>query len=120
VDILCGENGREVILVTGNHDLYEAVLEAATGCTVLDRRGTVAICGKNANVGHSFSDLPESPGSLNFYGLDMTPPPEDGDVMFFNGLLSMNLIDLHNDEVFSLRYPAYVQRERQCIRSMGL
>ena len=120
VDILRGENGRDVVLVTGNHDLYQVVLEAAAGCTVLDTRGTVTICGKHVNVGHSFSDLPEGPCPLNFYGHDTTPPPEDGVVMFFNGLLSMNLIDIHDHEVFSLKYPAYVQRERQCIRSIGL
>ncbi|MFP4483186.1 MAG: metallophosphoesterase [Thermovirgaceae bacterium] len=120
VKILWGKDKREIVLVTGNHDLYDVVVREASGCTVLKTGGTVTVCGKRVNAGHSFSDLPGKPCRLNFFGHDTTVPPEGGDVLFFNGVLSMNFIGIPDNEVFALKYPSYVQRERQCIRSMGL
>lgn len=118
--ILRGERAREIILVTGNHDAPDIVMSEAGGCTVLESGGTATVCGRRANVGHSLADLPESFCRLNFYGHDTTVPPQRNDRLYFNGVLSMNCIGLSDDKMFFLRYPSFVERERQCIRSTGL
>ncbi len=120
VKVLRGEGMREVVLVTGNHDLYDVVVREAAGCVVLETGGTVTVCGKRVNAGHSFSDLPEKHCRFNFFGHDTTLPPEGDDSLFFNGVLSMNFVGIQDDAIFTLQYPSYVQRERQCIRSTGL
>ncbi|MGC9373242.1 MAG: metallophosphoesterase [Thermovirgaceae bacterium] len=120
VYVLRGGCTRDVFFVTGNHDLYDVVVQEAHGCVVLETGGTVTVCGKRVNAGHSFSDLPAGHCRFNFFGHDTTVPPERDDSLFFNGVLSMNFVGIQDDEIFTLNYPSYVQRERQRIRSMGL
>lgn len=109
-----------VVFARGNHDVFDDMLTAFPGSRFFDSGGRMDLCGFDVAVGHSLEELPGPPAAFNFYGHDLTSPPEFKGAIFLNGVAGANVIMLESGLVETIPYPPYVDEARCCIRKAGL
>lgn len=118
---LSDNGGRNLVLVTGNHDHQPTVRETFPESLIFSDRGRVELCGEVFNLSHDRDGLGRPLQKYNLFG--HAPAGERGQVegsIFLNGLSAIHVIIPALDKTFSLPYPGYVDDGRLVRRRRGL
>ena len=121
VDVLRILSPERLILVSGNHDDPGALRRSFPDSPFFDGQGEVVVCDLELGLSHDFQGVCAPPKRFNLYGHDdFRFDSGERDVLYLNGIAGVNCIDVLTGDVYSIPYPAYVDRDRSRIRKCGL
>lgn len=121
VDVLRILPPETVILVSGNHDDPVALRRSFPDSPLFDGQGEIVVHGLELGLSHDSRGVCTPPKRFNLYGHDdFRFVSGERDVLYLNGITAINCIDVLTGDVYSVPYPAYVDRDRSRIRKCGL
>lgn len=121
VDVLRVLSPERLILVSGNHDDPGALRRSFPDSPFFDGQGEIVVCDLELGLSHDFQGVCVPPKRFNLYGHDdFRFDSGERDVLYLNGIAGVNCIDVLTGDVYSIPYPAYVDRDRSRIRKCGL
>ncbi len=112
---------ERVILVSGNHDDPVALRRTFPDSPLFDGQGEIVVHDIELGLSHDFHGIRTPPKRFNLYGHDdFRFDSGERDTRFLNGISDINCIDVLTGDVYSIPYPAYVDKDRSRIRKCGL
>lgn len=106
---------RKLIIVPGNHDNI-SLLNINDKINLVDSGSILNLNGKSFGLAHKIQDLPKDKCDFYLYGHDNKILNEN----YLNGILSINILDLSNDNIFHLQYPIFTDNYRMLKRKIGI
>jgi predicted phosphodiesterase len=107
-------------IVLGNHDNLQEASRAFPQSTLFGESGVVSLEGVTFALSHGAKDLPRGRADYYLYGHDETPPPENMEDRYCNGLKKIGCCNLHTREWCFFSYPSYVGEGRSKKFRLGL
>lgn len=107
-------------IVLGNHDNLQEASQAFPESTIFGESGVVSLEGVTFALSHRAKDLSREKADYYLYGHDETPPPENMEDTYRNGLKKIGCCNLRTREWRFFNYPSYVDDGRSKKFRMGL
>ncbi len=106
LQIMENSQAEEIYLALGNHDSKEMIEKNNGRCHIIGLCEDVLIHDVEFRVSHYPSEILKSPRSVNLFGHDLSLKNNQKDrKLFFNGIISINIIELDSLEYHFLYYP---------------
>lgn len=106
LDFLNSSNTENIYITIGNHDDYDFIDENKGKIKVFTRMGELVLNSTKFVFSHYWNNLKQEKADIYLFGHDIenhTSITES--VIYLNGILSINIINLDTMEVTSIKYP---------------